>query len=99
MKHPMQPLVRDKDGVIRFKENAIVRYLLDAGKRGLTTDLNSLSIMPFNRDDWTQFYQLIGYSVSGYSDIALVSKTAIQRADELAAEMVPVRARAKPKGE
>lgn len=33
-KHPMQPVVwRGK--VIRFKENAIVRYLLDAGHRVL----------------------------------------------------------------
>ncbi len=26
---PMQPVVKDEDGVLRFRENAIVRYLLD----------------------------------------------------------------------
>ena len=32
MKHPIQPLEK-KDGVLRFKQNAIVRHLLDHGKR------------------------------------------------------------------
>lgn len=30
-KHPMQSVRKDKDGVVRFKANAIVRFLLDAG--------------------------------------------------------------------
>jgi len=35
-RHPMQPLIRDDQGVIRFKKNAIVRYLIDHG----SIDLN-----------------------------------------------------------
>ena len=42
MHHPMQPIEK-KDGVIRFKENAIVRFLLDAGPN----DLNSIALMSF----------------------------------------------------
>lgn len=30
-KHPMQPLVRDSDGIVRFKPNKIVSFLLDWG--------------------------------------------------------------------
>ncbi len=30
--HPMQPLVIDDQGVVRFKQNKIVRALLDTGK-------------------------------------------------------------------
>lgn len=62
-KHPIQPLERDKQGVIRFKANSIVQYLLKNG--GL--DLNDLvrAEAEFTRDDWDQFNQLIGYSHSG----------------------------------
>lgn len=62
-KHPIQPLERDKQGVIRFKSNSIVKYLLANG--GL--DLNDLHRVEaeFTKDDWDQFHQLIGYSHSG----------------------------------
>lgn len=30
-RHPIQPLYKDEHGALRFKGNAIVRYLLDAG--------------------------------------------------------------------
>ncbi len=65
-KPPVQPVVWDSKGVIRFQANEIVRYLLDHG--GLT--LNHLHGMGhpaprFKKSDWDQFNQLIGYSVSG----------------------------------
>lgn len=80
MKNPMQPIGFDEDGVIRFKRNAIVRLLLDTGK--LT--LNDLACMSFSQTDWQQFYQLIGYSVSGYGDLSNVSEGSIANADEQA---------------
>lgn len=69
-RHPVQPLVYDEHGVLRFKKNAIVRFLLDAG----TYDLNKLTLMDFSDEDWEQFAQLIGYSVSGFSDLSYVSE-------------------------
>lgn len=69
MGHPMQPIEKDKYGELRFKENAIVRYLLDNG--GI--DLNKIAVMNFNDEDRQQFAQLIGYSLSGYSDLDYVS--------------------------
>lgn len=63
--HPMQPLVRDPDGVIRFKRNAIVDHLLKHG--GI--DLNAIARLPFDDRDREQFAQLIGYSVSGFGDL------------------------------
>lgn len=65
-KHPIQPLRLDDHGVLRFKQNAIVRYLLDCG----TTDLNKIACIPFSREDRVQFAQLIGYSLSGFSELA-----------------------------
>ncbi len=76
--HPIQPLLHDERGVLRFKENAIVRYLLDAG--GI--DMNKLAILPFKREDREQFAQLIGYSVSGFSDLSYVSDKTYERARE-----------------
>lgn len=72
MKHPMQPLVLDPNGVVRFQKNEIVRTLLDwSSKHGL--DLNALARRRFSQADWTQFYQLIGYSLSGFHQLSNVS--------------------------
>ena len=77
MKNPMQPVGLDEGGVARFKRNAIVSLLLDVGK--LT--LNDLGCMAFTQTDWEQFYQLIGYSVSGYGDLSSVSEESVAYAD------------------
>ena len=69
LRHPMQPIYRDDDGVHRFKGNEIVRYLLDNG--GI--DLNQLAVIPFDRWDREQFAQLVGYSCGGFSDLSYVS--------------------------
>ena len=79
MKNPIQPLERDKHGVIRFKENAIVRTLLDTGK----LNLNDLAVMKFSKEDWEQFAQLIGYSLSGYGDLSYVSDETWNAADKM----------------
>ncbi len=68
----MQPIIKDKKGVIRFKENAIVRVLLDeSSKRGFS--LNDLGMRDFTQADWEQFNQLIGYSLCGYHELSMVS--------------------------
>ncbi len=66
MKNPIQPLAQDAIGVLRFKENAIVRYLLDTHPN---CDMNKLACMEFTDDDRQQFAQLIGYSLSGYGEL------------------------------
>ena len=71
---PMQPLVRDPDGEIRFRINRIVRVLLDTGP----LDLNSLALMPFGDDERSQFAQLIGYSVSRFGELGYVSNDAYE---------------------
>jgi hypothetical protein len=75
-KHPMQPLVRDADGVARFKQNAIVRFLLDAGP----FDLNQIALMPFSDEDREHFAQLIGYSLDGFGELSYVSDEAYEQA-------------------
>jgi len=68
LKHPIQPLEDDGNGVLRFKQNAIVRYLVDSG-----IGLNALAVMNFYKEDWEQLAQLIGYSLSGFGDLSYVS--------------------------
>jgi hypothetical protein len=60
----MQPTVTDAMGTLRFKENAIVCWLLDAGP----FDMNVIAA----REDRRQFAQLLGYSVSGYEELPYV---------------------------
>ena len=68
-KHPDQPLYKDEDGKLRFKQNDIVRYLLDAG--GI--DFYQLALIPFSSEDRKQFYQLIGCSWGRFQEGGFVS--------------------------
>lgn len=70
-RHPMQPLIKDEEGTVRFKSNKIVEYLLELG-RAVGKDLNALHCMNFSQADWVQFNQLIGYSVSGFHELSIV---------------------------
>lgn len=76
----MQPVEYDAEGTIRFKKNAIVRFLLDAGPH----DMNFIALLPVSDDDRTQFAQLIGYSVSGAGDLPYFDRELLGRADEAA---------------
>jgi len=66
MKHPIQNVAL-VDGRLRFTKNIIVRHLVEQlEKFGYTLD--NLHMYFCERDfddDWDQFNQLIGYSVSG----------------------------------
>jgi hypothetical protein len=81
-KHPMQPVYEDEHGTLRFKPNAIVRFLLDDGPN----NLNRLALLPFSNEDREQLAQLIGYSVSGYSDLSYVSDESAEEAIKLCNE-------------
>lgn len=86
--HPTQPVVWDGQGVTRFKQNDIVEFLLwFASWRGMT--LNEIAGVPnaigvevptFSAEDWTQFQQLTGYSVSGWGSLSYVSNSAYRKA-------------------
>lgn len=83
--HPIQPLVMDPE-VLRFKENAIVRKLLDvATANGYS--LNEITRDPnTTREDLVQLYQLIGYSLSGYGELQFVSDTDYEAAEHMFTE-------------
>lgn len=65
MNHPIQPIEIDSHGHPRFKRNTIVDFL--AKNR-----LNELAAMDFPQEDWEQLAQLIGYSLSGFSELSYV---------------------------
>jgi hypothetical protein len=69
MKHPIQPIYTDGNGVPRFMANAIVEFLLENG--GI--DMNNLAMMDFSVEDREQFAQLIGYSLGGFGGLSYVS--------------------------
>ncbi len=91
MPHPMQPIGLDgydgnehnPGGTARFKQNAIVRSLLDMGPY----DLNKLTIMVahglFREEDYVQLMQLIGYSVCGFGELSSSPPEMVQRADAI----------------
>lgn len=76
-RHPMQPIVM-VGKVARFKENKIVRMLLDTHPN---MDLNKIACMSFSRADRNQLAQLIGYSVSGFGDLGYSFPSDVAEAD------------------
>jgi hypothetical protein len=70
LKHPMQPIELDDDGAARFRQNKLIKFLLDSYEPGL----GKLSMLPFDNADYEQLMQLIGYSVCGYCELSLVSE-------------------------
>lgn len=89
VEHPMQPIVWDKHGVIRFKKNAIIEHLVDHGSIGL----NAIASLDFSREDEEQLAQLIGYSVSGFGDLSYARRTTVAKADKISDAMVRKRKR------
>lgn len=78
-KLPIQPLVIDAHGTLRFKENPIVRTLLDyATEHGY--GLNEIALEEFDAEDQMQLAQLIGYSLSGYGTLSYVTDESYERA-------------------
>lgn len=68
MKHPIQHTVIDHQGTLRFVKNDVVNLLVKLlEKRGV--DLNEIVMLGqsqgISSEDWDQFHQLTGYSVSG----------------------------------
>ena len=82
--HPIQPLAPDEHGALRFKQNKIVRHLLDwAKEKG--HGLNELATLDFPQEDWEQFAQLIGYSLSGFQELSYVTGDTIAAASVMEA--------------
>ncbi len=81
--HPMQPVVLDSDGRTRFKQNTIVRFLLDQGP----IDMNTLAKLPFPAEDRSQFAQLIGYSTCGFGELQYANPEHVAVADGLALKL------------
>ncbi|WP_199780614.1 hypothetical protein [Cronobacter malonaticus] len=81
---PMQPVVIDAQGTLRFKENPIVRKLLDySTMHGY--GLNEMALEDFDAEDRMQLAQLIGYSLSGYGTLSYVNDESYARASMLSA--------------
>lgn len=93
VRHPVQPL-EYKNGAVCFKENSMVRFLLDwASSRGMS--LNELAVVPICREDRQHFAQLIGYSVDGYNELSYHDR---KIGDTAFAEAEKMRARRKRNG-
>lgn len=66
----MREFIIDEQGIKRFKANKIVVLLRETNEK---IDMNTIVRLDaeglFNEGDIQEFYQLIGYSESGYEDI------------------------------
>jgi hypothetical protein len=87
-RHPMQPVYRDQDGRVRFHKNGIIRRLVDTKVISLNMISQWHGTYPgISQDDVDQFWQLLGYSVGGYSELEFISDEAVKTAESVAAAM------------
>ena len=86
---PLQPVYKDEEGTVRFRENSIVRYLLDNG--GI--NMNQIFSHSFPQSDLEQFASLIGYSLSGFAELSYVSDEAYGTAERMANGIAELQAR------
>ena len=78
MKHPQQPVIIAKNDIPRFKENAIVSFLVKTSR----FNLNDIMGDPrSSQADLEQLWQLLGHSVCSFADLFPESRTSIARAD------------------
>lgn len=76
----------DKNGSPRFIESPVIRWMLDKlREKGVT--LNDFPWWEFVNHDIGQFYQLIGYSVSGYCELHMVDQASQDEAVEEAKKL------------
>lgn len=90
---PMQPIVWDGKGVIRFQRNEIVCAVLDAATNGQRLDLDDLARMPFRREDREQFAMLIGYSVAGFTGLGYSRPSTRRKSVRIAGRVMKTRER------
>ena len=75
-RHPAQPVYLDDEGVLRFRHNRIVAFLMETSR----FNHNDLAELPFSVEDREQFAQLIGYSVSGFAELPYVRDATVEAA-------------------
>lgn len=93
-KHPMQPIVT-VNGVLRFKQNAIIRKLLDKATEygyGMNEIMYDFCDSP-DHEDLIQLYQLIGYSLSGFGGLTYVDNLTYETAALMASGKTETEAR------
>jgi hypothetical protein len=87
----LQPIEFDDAGIVRFRTNPLVRYLLDAGP----FDMNHLARLPnISSAAHAQFAQLTGYSVSGYGELSYATR--VGEADAIAEQLIAKREALEP---
>lgn len=71
MKHPLQKIYQDERGIVRFRANAIIRWLLDTGRIDLNEIARYAQESPeITEEDESQFNQLLGFSIGAFFDLS-----------------------------
>jgi hypothetical protein len=89
-KLPMQPVEFDDSGVLRFRGNKVVEYLFETR----AINLNTIPTRALPAEDVEQFWQMLGYSLSGYQDLSFIREETKRSLDVIRDDMLGVPPRA-----
>lgn len=78
---PAGPMVIDKHGVVRFRENLIVGELVRSYSGGLNSLYVRVANGEFSEADYEHLMQLIGYSLGGFADLSGSTDAVYDQAD------------------
>lgn len=81
-RHPMQPIVFDDKGVLRFKADNIVKEIIEQYPFDPVTNSEQFA------SDYQQILQLMGVTVDDYCSMPYVSKRSKHKARKKAAELL-----------
>ena len=84
MRHPVQPLIIDKHGVVRFKENRIVTHMWSSMMSVGGVDFHD----HFLKTDNEQLSQLTGITFNMFKDLPFASPETIAIADTMYREKI-----------
>ena len=90
--HPMQPVIMDQHNIIRFQRNQIIQDVAAAAFVGRQLSINQIIVNvaqgEYTKNDWEQFSQLTGWSVSGYNDITYIREKSKNKASAKASKLL-----------
>ena len=77
---PGVEVVTDEQGVLRFKEDKLVCFLVDSGQVDLNRLAADFSTGRFDGDAYMRFYRGLGYSLAGFDEMFVNSASEDRRA-------------------
>lgn len=84
----MRSIELDALGTARFRKNTIVAWLVENGHVSLNSIIENSPKGGWPQEDIEEFWQMLGYSVSGYGDLSFIRPETVEAADKIVENLI-----------